>query len=55
MFVTNNEKKMEDSIKREEKICEHQDSYISVLMTVLKRSRLTSYALLTVGLVKMKS
>ena len=41
--------------KREEKICEHQDSSISVLMTVLKRSRLTSYALLTVGLVKMKS
>ena len=31
------------------------DSSISVLMTVLKRSRLTSYALLTVGLVKMKS
>jgi hypothetical protein len=55
MFVTNNEKKIGRQYQKRRNICEHQDSSISVLMTVLKRSRLTSYALFTVGLVKMKS
>ena len=50
MFVTNNEKKIGRQYQKRRK-----NMRTSVLMTVLKRSRLTSYALLTVGLVKMKS
>jgi hypothetical protein len=48
MFVTNNENKNRKTVSKEKKrICEHHDSSISVLMTVLKKSRLTSYELVS--------
>ena len=55
MFVPNNEKKIGRQYQKRRKNMRISGLFYFSSNDVLKRSRLTSYALLTVGLVKMKS